>query len=44
MIALGVHFPNIYGVYTVESLEMRFFSLKHSHFNINKEGPNNCST
>jgi len=45
MIALGVNFPNIYGVHTVESHEMLyFFSLKHSHFTINEEGPNNGST
>jgi len=25
MIALGVNFPNIYGVYSVESLEMLYF-------------------
>ena len=27
MIALGVNFPNIYGVHTVESLEIVFFYL-----------------
>ena len=45
MIALGVNFPNIYDVHTVESLENAlFFSLNHSHFTINEEGPNNGST
>ena len=44
MIALGVNFPNIYGVHSVESLNAILFSLKHSHFTINKEGPNNGST
>jgi len=37
----GVNFPNIYGVYSVESLNAQFFSLEHGHFNINEEGPNN---
>ena len=38
MIARDVNFPNIYGVPTVESLEM-LFSLKNSHFNKNKKEP-----
>jgi len=39
-IVFGVNFPNVYGVNTVESLEMFYFSLKHSHIEINKEGSN----
>jgi len=35
---------SVYGVHFFESLEMLFFSSKHSHFTINEEGPNNGRT
>jgi len=43
MIVLVVIRPNIYSAHPVESLEMLYFSLKYSNFNVNKEGPNSGS-